>query len=82
MIEWTDCSRSPESAHEIKRRLIKADEIMRAPSVEMFVLARDFAQPIRCFTPRTSVTRTSREGWRGTDSRTQPQNEARAEDTA
>jgi type IV secretion system protein VirD4 len=38
------------STHEIKRRLIKADEIMRAPSDEMFVLARDFAQPIRCFT--------------------------------
>lgn len=31
------------STHEIKRRLIKADEIMRAPSDEMFVLARDFA---------------------------------------
>ena len=38
------------STHEIKWRLIKADEIMRAPSDEMFVLARDFAQPIRCFT--------------------------------
>jgi type IV secretory pathway TraG/TraD family ATPase VirD4 len=29
------------STHEIKRRLIKSDEIMRAPSDEMFVLARD-----------------------------------------
>jgi type IV secretion system protein VirD4 len=38
------------STHEIKRRLIKADEIMRAPSDEMFVLARDFPQPIRCVT--------------------------------
>jgi type IV secretion system protein VirD4 len=36
------------SAHEIKRRLIKADEIMRAPADEMFVLARDFPHPIRC----------------------------------
>jgi type IV secretion system protein VirD4 len=34
--------------HEIKRRLIKADEIMRAPADEMFVLARDFPYPIRC----------------------------------
>jgi type IV secretion system protein VirD4 len=34
--------------HEIKRRLIKADEIMRARADEMFVLARDFPHPIRC----------------------------------
>ena len=37
------------SQHEIKRRLIKADEIMRAPADEMFVLVRDFPHPIRCF---------------------------------
>jgi type IV secretion system protein VirD4 len=37
------------NVHEIRRRLIKADEIMRAPSDEMFVLVRDFAHPIRCF---------------------------------
>jgi type IV secretion system protein VirD4 len=36
--------------HEIRRRLIKADEIMRAPADEMLVLARDFANPIRCVT--------------------------------
>jgi type IV secretion system protein VirD4 len=36
------------NTHEIKRRLIKADEIMRAPADQMFVLARDFPQPIRC----------------------------------
>jgi type IV secretion system protein VirD4 len=34
--------------HEIKRRLIKPDEITRAPADEMFVLARDFPHPIRC----------------------------------
>ena len=39
---------SNTNVHEIKRRLIKADEIMRAPADEMFVLARDFPQPIRC----------------------------------
>jgi type IV secretion system protein VirD4 len=38
------------STHEIKRRLIKADEIMRAPADEMWVLARDFPHPIRCTT--------------------------------
>jgi type IV secretion system protein VirD4 len=38
------------NTHEIKRRLIKADEIMRAPADQMFVLARDFAYPIRCWT--------------------------------
>jgi type IV secretion system protein VirD4 len=36
------------NVHEIKRRLIKGDEIMRAPADEMFVLVRDFPQPIRC----------------------------------
>ena len=36
------------NVHEIKRRLIKGDEIMRAPADEMFVLARDFPHPIRC----------------------------------
>jgi type IV secretion system protein VirD4 len=36
------------NVHEIKRRLIKADEIMRAPADEMYVLARDFPYPIRC----------------------------------
>jgi type IV secretion system protein VirD4 len=36
------------NTHEIKRRLIKADEIMRAPADEMYVLSRDFAHPIRC----------------------------------
>jgi type IV secretion system protein VirD4 len=36
------------NVHEIKRRLIKADEIMRAPADQMFVLARDFPHPIRC----------------------------------
>lgn len=40
---------SNTNVHEIKRRLIKADEIMRAPADEMFVLARNFAKPIRCF---------------------------------
>lgn len=39
---------SNTSQHEIKRRLVKADEIMRAPADEMFVLARDFPYPIRC----------------------------------
>ena len=38
------------NAHELKRRLIKSDEILRAPADVMFVLARDFAQPIRCVT--------------------------------
>jgi len=33
--------------HEIKRRLIKPDEIMRAPADEMIVLTRDFPRPIR-----------------------------------
>jgi type IV secretion system protein VirD4 len=37
------------NVHEIRRRLIKADEIMRAPADEMFVLVRDFGHPIRCF---------------------------------
>ncbi len=37
------------NVHEIKRRLIKGDEIMRAPADEMFVLARDFPHPIRCW---------------------------------
>jgi type IV secretion system protein VirD4 len=37
------------NTHEIKRRLIKGDEIMRAPAGEMYVLVRDFPQPIRCF---------------------------------
>ena len=37
-----------DNVHEIRRRLIKADEIMRAPADEMFVLARDFPRPIRC----------------------------------
>jgi type IV secretion system protein VirD4 len=41
---------SNQNVHEIKRRLIKADEIMRAPADEMFVLARDFPWPIRCNT--------------------------------
>lgn len=36
------------NTHEIKRRLIKGDEIMRAPADEMFVLARDYPHPIRC----------------------------------
>ena len=36
--------------HEIKRRLVKADEILRAPADVMFVLARDFPRPIRCHT--------------------------------
>jgi type IV secretion system protein VirD4 len=36
------------NVHEIKRRLIKGDEILRAPADEMFVLARDFPHPIRC----------------------------------
>ncbi len=36
--------------HEISRRLVKVDEIMRAPADEMFVLARNFANPIRCVT--------------------------------
>jgi type IV secretion system protein VirD4 len=36
------------NVHEIRRRLIKADEIMRAPADEMFVLKRNFSHPIRC----------------------------------
>jgi type IV secretion system protein VirD4 len=36
--------------HEISRRVIKADEIMRSPANMMFVLMRDFPFPIRCFT--------------------------------
>ena len=39
---------SNTNVHEIKRRLIKGDEIMRAPADEMFVLARDFPHPIKC----------------------------------
>lgn len=38
------------NVHEIKRRLIKADEIMRAPADEMFVVVLDFPNPIRCKT--------------------------------
>ena len=38
------------NVHEIKRRLLKADEILRAPADAMFVLARDFPHPIRCNT--------------------------------
>jgi type IV secretion system protein VirD4 len=38
------------NVHEIKRRLLKADEIMRAPADEMWVLARNFERPIRCYT--------------------------------
>jgi type IV secretion system protein VirD4 len=41
---------SNTNVHEIKRRLVKADEIMRARADEMFVLARDFPHPIRCNT--------------------------------
>jgi type IV secretion system protein VirD4 len=37
------------NVHEIKRRLIKSDEILRAPADEMFVLARDFPNPIQCY---------------------------------
>jgi type IV secretion system protein VirD4 len=40
---------SNTNVHEIRRRLIKADEIMRAPADEMFVLARDFPHPVRCW---------------------------------
>lgn len=38
------------SIHEIRRRLIKADEIMRAPADEIYVLVRDFPHPIRACT--------------------------------
>src|SRR5208337_1818747 len=38
------------NVHEIKRRLIKADEIMRAPADEMIVLARDFPHPVGAVT--------------------------------
>jgi type IV secretory pathway TraG/TraD family ATPase VirD4 len=38
------------NVHEVKRRLVKADEILRAPADRMFVLARDFARPIDCVT--------------------------------
>jgi type IV secretion system protein VirD4 len=41
---------SNTSMHEVKRRLIKADEIMRAEPDEMYVLVRGFPQPIRCVT--------------------------------
>lgn len=48
---WGSKSRgSTVSQHEIKRRLIKGDEILRAPAAQMFVLARDFPYPITCFT--------------------------------
>ena len=39
-----------DNVHEIKRRLIKADEILRAPSDRMWVLARNFPKPIECRT--------------------------------
>jgi type IV secretion system protein VirD4 len=38
------------NVHEIKRRLIKGDEITRAPADEMYVIARDVPNPIRCVT--------------------------------
>lgn len=38
------------NVHEIRRRLIKAEEIMRAPADELFILARDFPNPIRAVT--------------------------------
>lgn len=38
------------STHEIKRRLITADEIMRAPADKIWVLARDFPWPIEAWT--------------------------------
>lgn len=38
------------NVHEIKRRLIKADEIMRAPADQMWVLARDVPWPIQAYT--------------------------------
>ncbi len=36
--------------HEIKRRLVKRDEIMRSRADQMFVLVRDFPYPLTCFT--------------------------------
>jgi type IV secretion system protein VirD4 len=41
---------STQSKHEIKRALVKADEIMRAPSDRMWVLLRNFPRPIECVT--------------------------------
>ena len=41
---------STQSKHEIKRSLLKADEIMRAPSDQMWVLLRNFPCPIECVT--------------------------------
>lgn len=38
------------NTHEIKRDLISRDEILRSPADQMFVLARDFPNPIRCCT--------------------------------
>lgn len=38
------------NAHEQKRSLISRAEILRAPADELFVLARDFPNPIRCNT--------------------------------
>lgn len=38
------------NTHEIKRRVIKRDEILRSPADRMFVLARDFPWPIDCCT--------------------------------
>jgi type IV secretion system protein VirD4 len=47
---WGSSSRGDTfSMHEIKRRLIKADEITRADPDELFVLFRGFPHPIRCF---------------------------------
>jgi type IV secretion system protein VirD4 len=47
---WGSSSRGDNSSmHEIKRRLIKADEITRADPDELFVLFRGFPNPIRCY---------------------------------
>ena len=41
---------STQNKHEIKRALVKADEIMRSPSDRMWVLLRNFPRPIECVT--------------------------------
>lgn len=40
---------SNTNMHEIKRRLIKADEITRAPADQLFIFFRDFPYPIQAY---------------------------------
>lgn len=47
---WGSSSRGDNiSMHEIKRRLIKADEITRSHPEQLFVLFHGFPYPIRCY---------------------------------